>query len=45
MIRQFRAIESMGSKVDCYSCEVSDLNSMEPVIEEIKQKYGTINGV
>ncbi|MCC8305033.1 SDR family NAD(P)-dependent oxidoreductase [Bacillus sp. ICE1] len=44
-LKSIRAIESMGSKVDCYSCEVSDLNSMGPVIEEIKQKYGTINGV
>ncbi|MEC0599324.1 SDR family NAD(P)-dependent oxidoreductase [Bacillus spizizenii] len=44
-LESIAAIQAKGSKVECYSCEVSDIHGMGQVIEDVLQKYGRINGV
>ncbi|NFF81604.1 SDR family NAD(P)-dependent oxidoreductase [Clostridium botulinum] len=38
-------IESKGAIVDIMSCDISDYDRMKLIIENIKEKYGKINGV
>ncbi len=38
-------IEESGAEVSYYPADVSDLNQMEPVISDIRCRYGKINGV
>lgn len=44
-IQAIQAIEMTGSKVTCYSVDVSDERVLHNVFEELHQKYGRINGV
>ncbi|MGL4106801.1 SDR family NAD(P)-dependent oxidoreductase [Clostridium sp. LP20] len=44
-IKQIRDIERNGSKVSCYSADISDQRSMKKVLEKIRSIYGEINGV
>lgn len=44
-IQSIQEIESKGSKVDCYSADVSNEGEMKQVFAELKGKYGRINGI
>ncbi len=44
-IRAIYEIEKNGSEVICYSADVSKLNEMKIVIEDINNLYGKINGL
>ncbi len=44
-LKQILLIESLGAKVECYSADVSELNDMRAVVEDIHRKYGRISGV
>jgi len=44
-ISAIRSMEEIGSNVQLYSADVSDMEKMNEIIEEIRMKYGRINGV
>lgn len=44
-IRYVREIESKGSKVMIRSADVSDYKEMGIIVDELKEKYGQINGI
>lgn len=44
-LKAIRAIEKNGSKVRCYSADVSKEDEIKPVIEGIRAEFGRINGV
>lgn len=44
-IRSIQAIESKGSRVDCFSADISNENEMKQVFADIKSKHGRINGI
>lgn len=45
IINNIRDIESTGSKVQTYSCDISSYDDVKRVIDEIKQTQGKINGI
>ena len=44
-IRTIREMENDGAQICCYSADVSKYAEMKDVIDEIKNRYGAINGV
>ncbi len=44
-IKLIKEIEDKGSKVICYSADVSNYESMKCLIQKIKDSFGTINGI
>ncbi|MCX7920811.1 MAG: SDR family NAD(P)-dependent oxidoreductase [Clostridia bacterium] len=44
-IMAIREIEKAGAEVSCYSANVARIDEMKGVIEEIRNKYGSINGI
>lgn len=44
-IRGILSIEQMGSEVTYYAADITDLNRMKEVMNDIKERYGQINGV
>ncbi len=44
-IRKLQAIESLGSEVFVASADVADPQQMRAVITEVRQRFGSINGV
>lgn len=40
-----QSIEKNGSEVVCYSADVSNFNEMEGIINELRLRYGKINGI
>ncbi|MHB8062366.1 MAG: SDR family NAD(P)-dependent oxidoreductase, partial [Ruminiclostridium sp.] len=45
LIQTINRIESRGSRVDYITCDVSDFNSLNQTITEIRKRYGNINGI
>lgn len=44
-INAIRQIESNGSEVLLYSADVSDMNALKSVIDELRNRYGRIRGI
>lgn len=44
-IQAIQEIERRGGKVSCYQADVSKREEIEPVINEIRRKYGKIKGI
>lgn len=44
-ITAIQAIEKNGSEVICFSADVSNFDEMETIINELRLKYGKINGI
>ncbi len=44
-IRVIQEIQAAGSNVACYRADISDLNQVELLMEELRAKYGRINGL
>ncbi|OKP97901.1 type I polyketide synthase [Paenibacillus sp. P46E] len=44
-LKAIRDIRESGSEVNCYSCEISDLDQVHEVIQDLKGKYGRIHGI
>lgn len=44
-IRKIKEIENAGSRVTCHSADVSSYDSMKRLIQEVKDTFGTINGI
>ena len=44
-IKSMKEFEKEGSKVVYYSVDVSDMDIMEQVIDELRKKFGRINGI
>lgn len=38
-------IERLGSKVECFSLDVCDRNQMQNMLEDVRKRYGRINGI
>ncbi|MDP4147321.1 MAG: type I polyketide synthase, partial [Bacillota bacterium] len=44
-IMAIREMESLGAEVNCYSMDVINLDGMKIVLDELRAKYGVINGI
>ena len=44
-IKAIRYMEDRGTEVNCYSADVSDMEKMRKVLEDIRSRYGKIDGV
>lgn len=44
-IKQIQAIESIGSIVECYGTDITNEKALRNTFNEIRRKYGQINGV
>ncbi|MCL6588808.1 MAG: SDR family oxidoreductase [Firmicutes bacterium] len=44
-LQAFREIERYGGEVACYRADVAKREEIEPVLHEIRQKYGKIRGI
>lgn len=44
-ISKMEEMEELGAKVKCYSADVTNLNEMKGLIDELRQAYGSINGI
>jgi acyl carrier protein len=44
-IKAIRQMEAQGADVLCFSADISDESCMKALLDEVKQQYGTINGV
>lgn len=44
-IRAIVDIESSGTEVNCYSADVSNIDEMRSIVDELRGKYGKINGI
>ncbi|MCX7923161.1 MAG: SDR family NAD(P)-dependent oxidoreductase [Clostridia bacterium] len=44
-IQAIRDMEAQGSRIYCYKADVSDHSSMEKLLEEIRLKFGSIDGI
>ncbi|MGG1149686.1 SDR family NAD(P)-dependent oxidoreductase [Bacillus wiedmannii] len=44
-IRMLKVIESLGSEVTTYGCDVSDTNQLIDTLDQIKKEFGKINGI
>lgn len=44
-IKDIRAIEETGSKVFCYSADVSVIEEIQPIVEMVREKHGQLRGV
>ena len=44
-IRQITDIEATGSQVLCYSADISDFSQTREVIDDIRNRFGEINGI
>ncbi len=44
-IRAIREMEKGGSEVLCFSADVSEFDAMKVIIEELRGKFGPINGI
>lgn len=45
LIKSIKDIEKMGSNVEFYSCNVSDKDKLENVINKVRREFGRINGI
>ncbi len=44
-IAKFQAMEAAGAEVHIFRADVTDLAAMHQVVEQVKQRFGTIHGV
>lgn len=44
-IKNILKMEETGTNISCYSADVSDEKALGSVLEELRQKYGKINGI
>ncbi len=44
-IKSIAEIENTGSEVICYKADVSNIDEMKQVFDELREKYGRINGI
>lgn len=44
-LKTLNEIKESGSGVYCYSCDITDLNQVNEVVQELKMKYGSIQGI
>lgn len=44
-IKKLLEIEKFGTRISCYNVDVSEEKALESVLEELRQKYGKINGI
>ena len=45
IIRTIREIEGNGTEVACYSADVANEDELSPVLENVRERYGKIDGV
>ncbi len=45
LIKDIREIEACGSEVICYSADIADYDEMKAVIDDLKVRFGGIDGV
>ncbi|MCK4258240.1 MAG: SDR family NAD(P)-dependent oxidoreductase [Halanaerobiales bacterium] len=44
-IKEIREIEAMGAIVECFSANIANFKEVENVLNEIRKRYGKINGL
>jgi acyl transferase domain-containing protein len=44
-IRIIRELEAQGAEINCYQVNISRPTDVEPLMEELRRRYGKINGV
>lgn len=44
-IKSIQEIEKSGSKVLCYNLDISDIGLSKNLIDDLKEKYGSLNGI
>lgn len=44
-INAIKEIEALGAKVICYSADIKDIEQVGQIVEELRDKFGRINGV
>ncbi|MBJ6364097.1 SDR family NAD(P)-dependent oxidoreductase [Paenibacillus sp. MAHUQ-46] len=44
-VRKLHELAATGSKVECIAVDVSSLDEMDRTMEQLRQKYGKINGI
>ncbi len=44
-IKSIKELEDMGSKVVCFSADLSDMASVRQIFDEVRKHYASINGV
>lgn len=45
LIKSIKDIEKMGSNVEFYSCDVSDKDKLDNLINKVRSEFGRINGI